>query len=136
MSFGLMILLNITLKSIIDSQNIWRRFIGWVLMNITPSNILKIGQVRPLGVMCYGFWCQPKPTFSGYIPILQTETIKYQNKAWQQNISYITKTEFYTNANMSLCFAFLILGYLQEYHLSFLCEIVSNFIWYQTFCKA
>ena len=36
---GPLILMKITLKLTIKSQNIWRRVGGWVLINISPSNI-------------------------------------------------------------------------------------------------
>ena len=39
MPFNLLILWNITLESIIDQENNWRRSVAWVLMRITPSNI-------------------------------------------------------------------------------------------------
>ena len=39
MSSGLAQLLNIILQLSINSQNIWRRFVWWVLIDITTSNI-------------------------------------------------------------------------------------------------
>ena len=38
-SSGLHILLKITLESILNSQNICRRVVGWILIKIYPSNI-------------------------------------------------------------------------------------------------
>ena len=41
-SSGILILLTITLKKIIILQNIWRRVVDNILINISPSNIVLI----------------------------------------------------------------------------------------------
>ena len=40
-SSGLVILLKITLEWRINSQNIWRRIVCWMLINISPSNVFR-----------------------------------------------------------------------------------------------